>query len=48
MRLDEKGEQFRAQFTAEPESVYWEKAQAVLVLQAFTALSQLEDPTLVQ
>ena len=48
MRLAEKGAQFRAQLTVDPESVYWEKGQPTPVVQAVTALSQAEFPAFVQ
>ena len=48
MRLAEKGVQFRAQLTVDPESVYWEKGQPTPVVQVVTALSHAEFPAFVQ
>ena len=48
MRLAEKGVQFRAQLTVDPESVYWEKGQPIPVVQVVTALSHAEFPAFVQ
>jgi len=48
MRLAEKGAQFRAQLTVDPESVYWEKGQPTPVVQVVTALSHAELPAFVQ
>jgi hypothetical protein len=48
IRFAEKGVQFMAQLTFDPESVYWESGHPTPVVQVMTALSQAELPAFVQ